>query len=124
MVVFKQAVVVPEVMGNIWKVEPYRANGDTILRHLETPAEALRWGFLVLFGPRADVLYFKPMHGDLLRWEARQPMSVPIRVMATAAVWAVAVVVGSRLRHTVVWAALVALALSLTTLIWSDSAKK
>lgn len=51
-------------------------------------------------------------------------MSVPVRVLATAAVWSIFFVVGARLRHPVVWLALGALAFSITTLIWSDPPKR
>lgn len=51
-------------------------------------------------------------------------MNVPVRVLATAAVWAIFTVVGARLRHPVVWIGLGALALSVTVLIWSDPPRK
>jgi hypothetical protein len=51
-------------------------------------------------------------------------MSIPVRIMATAAVWAVFVVIGTRLRHPVVWATLVALGVSISLLIWSNPPPK
>lgn len=51
-------------------------------------------------------------------------MSVPVRVLATAGVWAVAVGMAARLRHPVFTATLVALGVSLTVLIWSERPKR
>lgn len=51
-------------------------------------------------------------------------MSVPVRVLATAAVWAIFSVGSARLRHPVVWIGLGGLALSVTVLIWSDPPRK